>query len=402
MKNNNLNTHETEIYKILNVDIPEEEIDLLFNNYLEEYYNPEKFYNDIKSQNRQSGLDIKQSDNEYSIDPFNSKSNNYKKVFKNVESKVIDIETIKRLDLNWEIYSAADILHLFNLETGTLTRQDLRNAKKLVLKMHPDKSYLEPKYFLFFMKAYNHIEERYKCQKYEKKYDEERIGMDVYKNDIVLEDSDDPFFNEYEKERAQYMNDVKKHSNHEFCQYEEWLHKNKKLNLWKEWRDNKFEKNIFKNGYGDWLKSDEGLYEEQYASSIDDLNQKIEKIRREVTTLAIHNGVNKINSNISKGTALIDVTNNFTKLNIPINNDNTLQYTDIKEAFTESLYPVEIQEISMKKDIKPDYNYSDLAKEVWNNRSKDVSESLSTLYNQKDDENIISPALAYHYASKSI
>lgn len=413
MDNNNLNIDEMQFYEDLNIDIPEGEIDSLFNSYLEEYYNPEKFYNDIKSQNKPTGIDIKESNNAYSIDPFKCELNDQKIIFnRNDNSNNITLDFIKNLDLNIEKYSIKDILHLFNFESGTLTKDDLKKAKKIVLKIHPDKSRLDPKYFLFFMKAYNHIEELYKGQRLQEKtlrclLQNYQYNGNVNKSDIKIENSDDPFLNEYEKEHTEYVNNLNLNPEEDdFCDYEDWLHKNGKLKLWKDWRDkwrnSEFEKESLKNGYGEWLKSDEGLYEEKKVSSLDEWNKIFEERRKEITTLAIHNEANKIYSNISRGSALIDVTNNFTKLNIPITDNVKLQYTDIKEAFTESIYPVNIEEGQKQNEVTMNYNYSDLLKDVWNNTSQDVSASLSSLYHQNDDANIISPALAYHYASKSV
>jgi hypothetical protein len=240
----------------------------------------------------------------------------------------------------------------------------------------------------------------------EKKYDEERNSINVYKNDIGLEDNDDPFFNEYENAHNQYIFDLKLNpEDDDFCDYEDWLQKNGKLDLWKEWRDSQFEKNISKNGYGDWLKSDEGLYEEQFVTSVDEMNEKIKNMRKDITALAIHNHINKVNSNISYGSvicngSIVSMENNFTRWPTIFSKKDMLGYTDVKEAFTEVLFPVMLEENLDKKDTN--LNYSELVKDVLENSSKDVSESLSELYNQKEDESLISPALAYHYASKTV
>ena len=57
------------------------------------------------------------------------------------------------LDLDIDNYDLADILNLFKLEED-FDESDLKNAKKTVLKVHPDKSRLPAKYFLFYSKAY--------------------------------------------------------------------------------------------------------------------------------------------------------------------------------------------------------------------------------------------------------
>ena len=57
------------------------------------------------------------------------------------------------LDMNISNYSYEDLLNLFKLEAD-FTTQELKNAKSIVYKVHPDKSGLDKEYFLFFSKAY--------------------------------------------------------------------------------------------------------------------------------------------------------------------------------------------------------------------------------------------------------
>ena len=56
-------------------------------------------------------------------------------------------------DLNIENYELEDILSLFHLKHD-FTNADLKEAHKMALQMHPDKSNLTSEYFIFFMKAY--------------------------------------------------------------------------------------------------------------------------------------------------------------------------------------------------------------------------------------------------------
>lgn len=66
-------------------------------------------------------------------------------------------------NLNIQMYTFKEILALFNLEnaTSTITEQDMRNAKQIVLRMHPDKSRLPASYFVFYKKAYEILYEYY-------------------------------------------------------------------------------------------------------------------------------------------------------------------------------------------------------------------------------------------------
>ena len=57
------------------------------------------------------------------------------------------------LDLNIDNYEYEDILKLFDLDLN-FGESEIKRAKKKVLMMHPDKSGLDKKYFLFFSSAF--------------------------------------------------------------------------------------------------------------------------------------------------------------------------------------------------------------------------------------------------------
>jgi len=63
-------------------------------------------------------------------------------------------------DLNINSYSLDELLDLFNLDYN-MNITDLKQAKKRVLQLHPDKSRLPSEYFLFYKKAYEKIVELY-------------------------------------------------------------------------------------------------------------------------------------------------------------------------------------------------------------------------------------------------
>ena len=64
------------------------------------------------------------------------------------------------MDLNIDNYDLTDILKLFHIPIA-FNADHLKSAKKVVLKMHPDKSNLDKEYFLFFTKAYRIIYQIY-------------------------------------------------------------------------------------------------------------------------------------------------------------------------------------------------------------------------------------------------
>jgi hypothetical protein len=57
------------------------------------------------------------------------------------------------LDLDIDNYTLEEILQLFDIPAD-FGEDDLREAKRKVLKSHPDKSGLDSSYFIFYSKAY--------------------------------------------------------------------------------------------------------------------------------------------------------------------------------------------------------------------------------------------------------
>ena len=60
------------------------------------------------------------------------------------------------IDLNLDNYELQDLLNLFKLDYN-FSLEDLKQAKKMVMKTHPDKSNLPKEYFLFFCSAFKVI-----------------------------------------------------------------------------------------------------------------------------------------------------------------------------------------------------------------------------------------------------
>ena len=59
------------------------------------------------------------------------------------------------VDLEINNYSVEELFGLFHIQH--LDEETMKTAKKIVLKTHPDKSKLDPKYFLFYSQAYRRL-----------------------------------------------------------------------------------------------------------------------------------------------------------------------------------------------------------------------------------------------------
>ena len=79
------------------------------------------------------------------------------------------------LDLDIDNYNLQDLIKLFRISEN-FTETDMREAKRIVLQAHPDKSNLDKKYFLFFSQAYKLI---YGIFEFRQKIKRENIDYDT-------------------------------------------------------------------------------------------------------------------------------------------------------------------------------------------------------------------------------
>ena len=151
------------------------------------------------------------------------------------------------LDLNIENYELEDILNLFKVSSN-LNVNDLKEAKKIVLKTHPDKSGLHPDYFRFFSKAYKVL---YNIWEFKNKQDKEVVKMDYdlnIENVTVMDKGKKKMLDTY----------LKKEKITEPQQFNKWFNE--------QFEKSKVEREEETRGYGNWLKSDSDLDEFQNIS----------------------------------------------------------------------------------------------------------------------------------------
>ena len=176
---------------------------------------------------------------------------------------------MEELDLNIDNYEYEDILKLFELKTN-FRENDLRNAKKKVLMMHPDKSGLDKKYFLFFSSAFKILHSVYEFR--------EKASKDL-------------------NEEVEYLAE-KNEENQELVDKLRDKYNTKDFNKWfnKEFEKVKLENDFESNGYGDWLTSDEDMdYSE---TSKQDLHTTIENKKSKARALIVKHDIKELSSYI--------------------------------------------------------------------------------------------------------
>jgi hypothetical protein len=90
---------------------------------------------------------------------------------------------MESIDLNINNYSFDDILKLFKL-TPKYDNSDLIETQKIVLKIHPDISHLDNKYYDLFLSAYNILKQKLEEQQKRDEIDKRELEYDVREKNI--------------------------------------------------------------------------------------------------------------------------------------------------------------------------------------------------------------------------
>lgn len=281
--------------------------------------------------------------------------------------------SLSNLDLDLEHYSLEDLYKLFNIPAQRLNEDTLKDAKQIVYKMHPDKSRLDPKYFRFFSAAYKRV---YIIFEFQNKSLNKRLAPD--------EDTDT---NRYDESNKDVLNSM--------FEQNKGLKDPKNFN---SWFNDKFVKHQGEDeevnkGYGDWLKSDEGLYSVNDNITKANMNDAFEKQKKQIQSLTTYQGISDSYSSFS-GSLLGEQSDNFTGSN------GGLSYMDLRQAHVESVIPV----TQYDYDCMP--KYKSLSEYKARRDTVDVTpmskqESERMLLSQGQNLEKQSAALAYKYAQQS-
>jgi hypothetical protein len=172
-------------------------------------------------------------------------------------------------NLNIKMYSFKEILELFKLSYDFDIEQ-LKQAKMMVLRMHPDKSRLPPDYFLFYKKAFDIVVDYYN--------EKQKVNVSVPHNEIKYE-SDTPDKAVY-KQVGKTMKEMGT---------EKFQEKFNKL----------FEENMVKKrdeSVNDWFKKNDPLFEFDDIKSTSGLGMAMDSIKAKSAALTQYKGVENMTS----------------------------------------------------------------------------------------------------------
>jgi hypothetical protein len=313
------------------------------------------------------GIKIRESNNEYKASPFSVNSNSTTK------QKTPELGNANNFDLNLDNYSMRDIFHLFNIQSDLLDESVMKEAKKFVLKTHPDKSKLDPKYFLFYSSAYKKL---YHVFEFQNKSTKKKMDQEDFSNDSNNKILDNVFT------KNEALKDPKN--------FNEWF--NQKFDQYKTEDDGDVNK-----GYGNWLKSNEGVIDASNVAKADMANE-FERYKKQIQSVTVYNGVNDAFSS-TFGTSIISQQNNFTSGGLF---DDGLGFTDLRQAYEESVIPVteeDYQNIPKYRNINEYKNARD--KDNVNTGPQSKEEAMKKLYQQQKKEEEESVALAFQLAKQN-
>lgn len=266
------------------------------------------------------------------------------------------------ISLNLSDYTINDTLQLLKLPViEKITSQDMKSARKLVLMTHPDKSNLDAKYFRFYLKAYERIEElvtfaqrsSIDTSAYLRRYQTTGKELDAQIEAPSLIKAG--FLNKEGNRIGNNYNDFKKKFHKWFDKHGELLNNNE--------------------GYDDFLKSSKDLLKE--GASQEESKIFMEQRRRNLQALTISQGIQEYDSWSSSSLASGNVGE------------------DLQKAYTETVVPVSDEDFKNKKKYSSidelkrdrhqtvsnlDYEASNL--EYFNNKKKSEAEDLKRYFDQ--------------------
>jgi hypothetical protein len=193
-------------------------------------------------------------------------------------------------NLDIRMYSFQEILHLFDLpDANNITQEQMKRAKMVVLKTHPDKSRLPPDFFLFYSKAFKIIVDFYNNQ--------QRTTQEVPKTEIKYDKEADGFF----ENNPAVMNKVSSIPNNKFNRvFNDLFEKNqmgKQIVNRNEWFSQE-EGAGGEDGGGVFSDTKESRGRTEYrnlkVSNVSEMNKTFEQIKEKQQGMVVYKGVREL------------------------------------------------------------------------------------------------------------
>lgn len=256
-------------------------------------------------------------------------------------------------------YSFEEILGLFEL-TYDISPEDMKRAKRKVLMTHPDKSRLDPQYFLFYKKAYEFVAHYYN----EKIKHEER---DNRRNTTYIP----PENNDVGQQQINGV--IKKMDKSNF---------NKTFNTL-------FENNMVvkpDESRNEWFRDSSSQYSGISATSKDNMGRALEQIKQQQGSLIRHTGIHTMYS--TSGTNLYDDNTDQYVTSDPF---SKLKFDDLRKVHKDQtvLAVSEKDYANVKKYSSTDHLIRERGQQEMTPLSSQVSESIISRQQREHEQMIL-------------
>lgn len=283
------------------------------------------------------------------------------------------------LDLDIDNYNLEDILNLFKISNKNFNETDLKRAKQIVLKTHPDKSNLPSNIFIFYSKAYKTLYSIWEFRKCGSINDNSEKNTDY--SSISMNNS--------EEEKRELLN--------QFFDKNKTLNKSKNFNKWfnEEFDKIKMYNENDEKGYGDWLKTDEDMEKDLNNVTMANMAQEFDRKKSKARALIVHEGIKDFSSNTNASELSMQAPGSF-------NSDmfSNLPYQDLQQAHINSVIPVteeDYENVQKFNNVNEFISY----RNTQNTKPLSEQQALNYLKNRTSEEEEISVKRAYDLAKQT-
>lgn len=291
-------------------------------------------------------------------------------------------------DLDIHTYSLKDILELFDVSYN-ISIDDIKRAKRQVLKTHPDKSKLDAKYFLFYKKAFDVLVTFYNNQN--------KQNQKVNAENTVYTPSNNEENDTTTQQIKTTINDMSKQ---DF---------NKKFN--KLFNDNMVKK--IDETKNEWFKNDDSTLKTEQTVNQSNMSQVFDTMKDKQQGLVRYKGVENLIVNNKSGTNIYDENEDeyvycdpFEKLKYDdlrkVHKDQTIfsvsekdinkvkQYSSVdhfmRERGSQNITPIEKQQAEQYLNVNEQQHKERMMR-------KEYESNLQTMKNQEKNQTVISSFL---------
>ena len=215
------------------------------------------------------------------------------------------------MDLNLDNYTFHDILNLFDLPV-LYTVDELRIAKRIVANTHPDKSSLPTEYFIFFKTAYQLLLDIYR-QRERKERTVEMLESERYCDNIPTDDGSGDL--------------PPKGTTSDTGKFNKWFNR---------MFDESVDIGTADDGHGDWLKEPDPIDSGNSNKTFQEMERVIHT-RKKQSAIAVVDDIQEYGFGSSVGYSELVGVNHI----VSGGGGSTIQYDDVRRAYTESIIPVD-------------------------------------------------------------